>query len=97
MEIPRTAYCLHFNYPASLICKHCKDKTENKILEKKEEKKATYRLLSKNSKCEQRWSNEYSSNPNITDGQVKLHVLSCRHMIKPRFKIETLKHQHKRK
>ena len=98
-ETHRTADCLCFNYPASIIYKHCKDKTENRILGKKgREQKANYRLLSKHSKCEQRWSNKYSSNPNITDGQVELHVLSCRCIkLKPRFKIEIVKCQHKRK
>ena len=67
-------------------------------MQKGRNQKTTYRLLSKNNKCGQAWSKKCTSNPNITDGQVKLHVLSCRCIkIEPKFKMEVVKYEHKRK
>ena len=98
-EIPRTADCFYFDFLVNLICKYCKGKNKSNILGKKgRNQKSTYRKLSRNSKCEQAWSDEYALNPNITDGQVKLHVLSCRYIkIDSKFKIDIVKYTHKSK
>jgi len=88
-----------FDFLVNLICKYCKEKSESNILGKKgRNQKSTYHKLSRNSKCEQAWSDEYTLNPNITDGQVKLHVLSCRYIkIDLNIKIDIVKYAYKSK
>ena len=84
------------DFPKRLTCNFCLRKIE--IGDKKGRvQNPTFRLTSKSSKCEQLWSGNYANKPNIADGQVELHVFSCRHVkVEPRFQLNIVDYNHDR-